>query len=278
MNTSVEPHQQVTRRDTRLLLRKFSMSSLICSARSYLFLPFLTYVPSSFFTYSRSNAAFIGVIPERNGLTFSRSCALSTPALLAAWYALSLKMSQPPNTSSSRCLNGTNFLINGERASVRLPSRIVLNCVSEPTGCAFPFLTSSTPAMNVVLTAPIPGKSTPNLPLGGAIFPGFSIPLLLECESHCHSPCRLDFCHYEQTEPIQLGLALALRCRASCTEQASNDARTPLVLQIIDPETNATSLGRGAAPVEGRFLPALRLLRRSFLDMSVDMDHASPLY
>jgi len=37
--TSVEPHQHVTSRDTRLVLRKFSMSSLICSARSYLLLP-----------------------------------------------------------------------------------------------------------------------------------------------------------------------------------------------------------------------------------------------
>jgi hypothetical protein len=36
--------------------------------------------------------------------------------------------------------------------------------------------------MNVVLTAPIPGSSTPNLPFGGAIFPGLSIPLLLELE------------------------------------------------------------------------------------------------
>src|SRR5260370_41678365 len=41
--------------------------------------------------------------------------------------------------------------------------------------------------MNVVLTAPIPGNSTPNLPLGGAIFPGFSIPLLLEPGSLLHS-------------------------------------------------------------------------------------------
>jgi hypothetical protein len=40
--------------------------------------------------------------------------------------------------------------------------------------------------MNVVLTAPIPGSSTPSLPLGGPIFPGFSIPLLLELESLLH--------------------------------------------------------------------------------------------
>src|SRR5712671_1139581 len=91
-------------------------------------------------------------------------------------------MSHPPNTKSFKSLNGTNFLISGERASVRLPSRIVLSWVSEPTGCAFPFRTSSTPAINVVLTAPIPGRSTPNLPFGGAILTGLSIPLLLELE------------------------------------------------------------------------------------------------
>src|ERR1043166_5069433 len=52
INTSVEPHQQVTRRETRLLLRKLAISSLICKARSYLLLPFFTQLPSSFFTYS----------------------------------------------------------------------------------------------------------------------------------------------------------------------------------------------------------------------------------
>src|ERR1700687_5713206 len=114
-------------------------------------------------------------------------------------------MSQPPNTRSLRSPNGTNFLISGERASVRLPSRIVLSCVSEPTGCALPLRTNFTPAMNVVLTAPIPGSSTPNLPLGGAIFPGFSIPLLLE--SLFSSPSRLDLPQINQS---QRGLALAL--------------------------------------------------------------------
>src|SRR2546421_1383716 len=95
-NTSVDPHQHVTSRETRFSFLKLAISSLICSARSYLLLPFLTCVPSSLLTYSRSNAAFIGAIPERKGFTLSRSCELSTPALEAAWYALSLKMSQPP--------------------------------------------------------------------------------------------------------------------------------------------------------------------------------------
>src|SRR5262245_10995515 len=50
--TSVEPHQQVTRRETRLVLRKLAMSSLIFRASSYLFLAFLMLGPSIFFTYS----------------------------------------------------------------------------------------------------------------------------------------------------------------------------------------------------------------------------------
>src|SRR5258708_31955446 len=70
MNTSVEAHQQVTRRAAREVFLKLAMSSLICSASSYLFFAFLTYVPSSRFTYSLSNAAFIGLIFERNGFTF----------------------------------------------------------------------------------------------------------------------------------------------------------------------------------------------------------------
>src|SRR2546425_13136757 len=56
-NDSVEPHQQVTMRDTREVLRKFAMSSLIFSASSYLLLPFLMLGPSIIFTKSWSNAA-----------------------------------------------------------------------------------------------------------------------------------------------------------------------------------------------------------------------------
>src|SRR6266403_5825265 len=177
MNTSVEAHQQVTRRVAREVFLKSAMSSLICSASSYLFFAFLTYVPSSFFTYSLSKAAFIGLILERNGFTLARSSLLSTPAFEAAWYALSLKRSQPPKTRSSRSASGTNFLIRGELLSVRLPRRIVPSCVSEPMGCALPLRTNSTPAMNVVLTAPIPGKRIPSFPFGGAILAGFSIQL-----------------------------------------------------------------------------------------------------
>src|SRR4029077_1843967 len=143
-------------------------------------------------------------------------------------------MSQPPNTRSLRSLSGTNFLISGERPSVRFPRRMVLSCVSEPTGCALPLRTNSTPAMKVVLTAPIPGNSTPNLPFGGAIFPGFSIPLLFEPGSRLHALGRQDLLS------IKDGFSLTARTNARPfaapqvgTEQASNDARTPPVLQTI---------------------------------------------
>src|SRR5260370_20664676 len=176
---SVEPHQQVTSREAREVLRKSAMSSLICSASSYLFLPFLMFGPSMSFTKSWSNAAFIGLMVERKGFTFSRSCGLRTPAFAADWYALSLKMSQPPKVRSVSSARGTNFLMSGERASVRLPRRMVPICVSDPTDCDLPLRTSSTPAMKVVLTAPMPGSNTPSLPLAGAISERLSMPLLL---------------------------------------------------------------------------------------------------
>ena len=65
--------------------------------------------------------------------------------------------------------SGTKSLIIGERLSVRLPNRIVASCVRDPTGAAMPRLIASTPAINVVETAPIPGINTPNLPSAGAI-------------------------------------------------------------------------------------------------------------
>src|SRR5580698_9575324 len=93
-------------------------------------------------------------------------------------------MSQPPKTISLSPLSGTNSLICGERPSVRLPRRIVPSCVSEPTGCDLPLRTSSTPAIKVVLTAPMPGVRIPSFPLGGAIFPGFSMQLLNHKDLH----------------------------------------------------------------------------------------------
>ncbi len=78
-------------------------------------------------------------------------------------------MSQPPNTMSSRPASGTNSLIFGARASVRLPRRIVPIWVSEPIGLARFFRMATTPAMVVVLTAPSPASRTPSLPRAGAM-------------------------------------------------------------------------------------------------------------
>jgi hypothetical protein len=45
--------------------------------------------------------------------------------------------------------------------------------VSEPIGFASPRLTASTPAIVVVLTAPMPTSKTPSFPVASAIFGGF---------------------------------------------------------------------------------------------------------
>src|SRR5579862_5969751 len=78
-------------------------------------------------------------------------------------------MSQPPKTRSSIFASGTKSWILGVRASVRLPSRTVPNCVNDPIGWPSPRFIASTPAINVVLTAPMPGINIPNLPSAGAI-------------------------------------------------------------------------------------------------------------
>src|ERR1700730_11854041 len=87
-------------------------------------------------------------------------------------------MSHPPKAISFKSASGTNSLIRGVRPSVRFRRRIVPICVSDPTGCALPLRTSSTPAMKVVLTAPMPGSKTPSFPLAGAILEGFHMQLL----------------------------------------------------------------------------------------------------
>jgi hypothetical protein len=46
-------------------------------------------------------------------------------------------------------------------------------CVSEPIGFDVPLRMASTPAMNVVATAPIPGVRIPSFPLAGRISMGF---------------------------------------------------------------------------------------------------------
>jgi hypothetical protein len=83
--------------------------------------------------------------------------------------------------------------------------------VSEPTGCDLPLRTNSTPAIKVVLTAPMPGVNIPSFPFGGAIFPGFSIQL-----------------------PNHKDLQTEVRATDSypLLEQTSNDARRERDLQI----------------------------------------------
>src|SRR5262245_61598216 len=81
-------------------------------------------------------------------------------------------MSQPPNTRSSSAASGTTSSIRGERPSVRLPSRTVPICVSEPIGLANPLRIAVTPAMVVVLTAPRPTSNTPSRPCAGAMSTG----------------------------------------------------------------------------------------------------------
>src|SRR6478736_5504952 len=78
-------------------------------------------------------------------------------------------MSHAVKTRSFRLARGRNLLILGERLSVRFPSRMVPICVSEPIGLAIPLRMASTPATNVVATAPIPTIITPSLPRAEAI-------------------------------------------------------------------------------------------------------------
>ena len=91
----------------------------------------------------------------------------STPAFFAAVYASSGIGSQAPKTRSSSPASGTKSLISGDRLSVRLPRRIVAICVSDPIGLEWPRRMLSTPAMNVVATAPRPGVRMPSLPVAG---------------------------------------------------------------------------------------------------------------
>src|SRR4026207_930762 len=82
-------------------------------------------------------------------------------------------MSQPPNTMSFSEASGPKALMSGERPSVRLPRRTVPICVSDPIGLARPRRIASTPAIVVVLTAPIPTSRTPSFPVASAILGGF---------------------------------------------------------------------------------------------------------
>ena len=81
---SVLPHQTSTSRSSLLSALNLRMSAISCSARSRLFLPFLTFGPSSRLTYWRSNTAGIGVTAASSPLIWSSSAASRTPAVFAA--------------------------------------------------------------------------------------------------------------------------------------------------------------------------------------------------
>src|SRR3954454_25205039 len=125
-------------------------------------------------TYLLSKTAGIGLMPFRKSAIGSMSLSSSTPASLAAVSASSGIGSHAPNTMSSSFANGTNSLISGALFSVLLPSLIVAICVSEPIGFERPRRMLSTPAMNVVATAPSPGVRIPRRPVAGAIDLGTS--------------------------------------------------------------------------------------------------------
>ena len=84
MKTSVLPVQIITRRSQPCLVLNARMSATTCSARSRLFLPFLTFGPSSRLTYRWSNTAGIGLTASSSPRTWSSWPASSTPAVRAA--------------------------------------------------------------------------------------------------------------------------------------------------------------------------------------------------
>src|ERR1700751_734699 len=107
---------------------------------------------------------------------------------------------------------------------------MVPSCVSEPTGFESPLRTSSTPAMNVVLTAPIPGNKTPSFPFAASIFPGLSITLLQRRAVHAGLSMQpilefLTVCLPLYKQPPQIG--------PIPPKQTSNDARSTLDLQTL---------------------------------------------
>jgi hypothetical protein len=142
---------------------KPSMSAMSCSARSIFDVPLFTCVPVELLDpLPGSNTPVMGLIASRYGLISLRSRLSSTPAWAAASYASSGKISQPPNTMSSR--SSERHEVFDLRVAVlgALAERMVASWVSEPIGCARPRRTASTPAMKVVATAPMPGSRMPS--------------------------------------------------------------------------------------------------------------------
>ena len=88
---SVLPHQTITSRSSLLSALNFRMSAMSCSARSFLFLPFLTFGPSSRLTYCRSNTAGIGLIADSSSLIWSSSAGFEHAGRLRRLVAVVLE-------------------------------------------------------------------------------------------------------------------------------------------------------------------------------------------
>ena len=96
---------------------------------------------------------------------------------MAASYALSGKISQPPKTMSFKSVKGTTSLMS---FSSLFSMRIVANCVIDPIGFASPLREASVPTIIVVATAPpTPTTNTPRRPVAGLISCFISILLKL---------------------------------------------------------------------------------------------------
>src|SRR5438132_9284863 len=117
--------------------------------------------------------------------------------------------------------------MSGERASVRLPSRIVPICVSDPTGWDLPLRTSSTPAIKVVLTAPCPEAGSPVSPSRARFWKAF--------------PCRSFLLDDQNAIDGKTELKTRITAAEACCvpKQISNDEGRPQDLQIAAGEAIA---------------------------------------
>ena len=146
----------------------FSMSAVTWSARSRLLFPFLTFVPVQLLHVLRVEDRRPGLDLLQEGLEGGQVLVVEHARLLA----------RPRRRCRCRCpsrrrrcrrapARGTKSLMSGERLSVRLPRRTVPIWVRLPMGFERPVRMASTPAMNVVATAPMPGSRMPSFPSAG---------------------------------------------------------------------------------------------------------------
>src|ERR1035438_5691616 len=139
-------------------------------------------------------------------------------------------MSQVPKTRSSRLASGTKSFMRGLRPSVRFPRRMAAIWVTEPMGLARLRLMASTPAIKVVVTAPMPGINTPSFPSAGAME-------TLSLSGKCFTPLN--------SGSLRAGLAahrLNCRCGAKCynTNSMRERATATLTTVIVDDEQLAS--------------------------------------